>query len=101
MPYLTSQLATLVIPSQTAQLQLLNGSGGTPIQSDSLKTLGKQSGSPLSPPVQSSSPNERNVVSPVQQRIIGSEVKMMKRLSLDGLFGNKEEQEACKFGSIQ
>ena len=108
MPYLMTPLATLVIPPTDPTLQLLATNNNVPsvpqVPATTAALLSNES-SPLTPPVQSSSPLEQqdkalspntvssSYLSPGGQRIIGSEMKM-KRLSVDALMGNNNQESS-------
>lgn len=109
MPFLLAPLATLVIPPDpNTTLNLYNNTLPQQSQMGGQSSLPNQGSPLLSPPVQSSSPlvnqsvdnptqnkldNRYLNMSPVGQRIIGSEMKMMKRLSIDGLMGNGSDAQ--------
>lgn len=109
MPYLMTPLATLVIPPTDPTLQLLaannNNVPSAPQVPATTAALLSNESSPLTPPVQSSSPLEQqekalapntvnsSYLSPGGQRIIGSEMKM-KRLSVDALMGNSNQESS-------
>lgn len=102
-------LATLVIPPTDPTLQLLaannNNVPSAPQVPATTAALLSNESSPLTPPVQSSSPLEQqekalapstvnsSYLSPGGQRIIGSEMKM-KRLSVDALMGNSNQESS-------